>query len=110
MAKEPKDIDLIVGDDVFKLKVRNLPWALKNQIVSRCTTYTVNGEIKFDGDTYIKEVLKYRIVEAPWGVTNEVFLIQLNDDLGDALKTLVPNAFAPSNVNRDELKKESSVS
>ena len=49
--------------------------------------------LSFDADFYVKECLKAMIVKAPWGETNDVFLISINDDLGKALETIVPRAF-----------------
>ena len=42
---------------------------------------------------HIREVLKYMVVEAPWGATTDTFLAQINAELGNALESLVPKAF-----------------
>ena len=49
------------------------------------------------------------IVEAPWGVTTDAFLIQLKDDeFYSALEKLVPTAFTSkaSNIEVPKVKKE----
>ena len=50
------------------------------------------------------------IVEAPWGKTDDIFLLQLDRPLGDALGKLVPSATSDdeprSNKDFSEIKKE----
>lgn len=110
VSKDVYEITISIDEDEFKIKLRDLPWSLKNQLVSQCTSYTLDGNIKFNGDLYLREVLKYRIVEAPWGATTDVFLTQIDWKLGDALQKLVPEAFGSKTSNREELKKVSSDS
>lgn len=105
VSREGKDITLDVNGEELKLKVRSVPWSLKNSIISRCSKF-VEGALVFDGDAYVKESLKYMIVEAPWGQTTEVFLSSINEDLGGALESLVPRADSKKTSNVDSLKKE----
>jgi len=79
--------------DKFEVTVKQLSWAKRNQLVSKCLSLGTNGQNNFDGDLYIRECLKQMIVEAPWGVTNETFLASIDSRLGSALETLVPSAF-----------------
>jgi len=57
-----------------------------------------------------KECLKAMIVSAPWGETNDTFLISINDELGKALEALVPQAFGrdedSDGTEENALKKE----
>lgn len=100
VSREPKEMSLSVGGDEFKLKVRDIPRSKKNQIVSLAVKYDSDGNTHFDGDFYLRECLKFMIVEAPWGATDDRFLLQLKDvdegvsnPLADALEILVPGAF-----------------
>tara|TARA_Y100000310_G_scaffold268861_1_gene281738 strand:+ start:4127 stop:4558 length:432 start_codon:yes stop_codon:yes gene_type:complete len=98
-----------VKRDVITLKVKHLPWSRRNQIMTKSVSWTENGQTNFDGDFYVRECLKEMIVEAPWGKTNDIFLIRVGDVLGNALETLVPKAFdrGDSNVQTvDDIKKE----
>ena len=47
------------------------------------------------------------IVEAPWGATNEAFLVTIDERLGRALESLVPTAFGADEggPTPDEIKK-----
>ena len=93
--------------DSFEVTVKQLSWVKHNQLVSKCLSVGSKGEQSFDGDLYIKECLKEMIVEAPWGKTTESFLITIDERLGAALESLVPQAFAgDSQTNPDTIKKE----
>tara|TARA_R110000823_G_scaffold232289_1_gene358853 strand:- start:160 stop:492 length:333 start_codon:yes stop_codon:yes gene_type:complete len=87
-------LDLPYEEDEEKIEVsvRSLSWSKKNSLVSQCTNYGSDGQVAFDGQTYINEVLKYIITEAPWGATNDIFLAKVNLKLGGALEKLVPSA------------------
>ena len=89
------------------LKLRGLPWSLKNQKISLAVTWGEGGQTSFDGDFYIRECLKWMVVDAPWGETTDSFLAQCGPELGVALENLVPKAFVDtSTVTTDEVKKE----
>jgi len=44
-------------------------------------------------DTYMRETIKAMVVEAPWGVTNDMFLMSIDQQLGKALEDIIPSAF-----------------
>ena len=71
--------------------------------MSKCLSWDNSGNTGFDGDAYVRLCLKEIIQEAPWGNTTEAFLIRINDDLGQALETLVPRAFAGEEDLSDEI-------
>ena len=77
----------------FSVTVKPLSWSKRNQILSRAMTWDGEGGTKFDGDTYVRECLKEMIVDAPWGKTSELFLISIDERLGNVLESLVPAAF-----------------
>lgn len=109
VGREAREVEIEAEGDTFTIKVRSVPWSRKNQLVSLALKWDAGGNTQFDGDQYIRECLKYMIVEAPWGATTDVFLSQVGDELGSALEALVPKAFggkekkAPS---PDDIKKE----
>ena len=101
-----KVVDL--GDDSFEVRVKELTWFKRNEIMSKCMTVLPNVESSFDGALYVREVLKLIIVEAPWGATNDLFLLSIDTRLGQALETLVASMSEPTNeeLSLDETKKE----
>lgn len=110
VGKGVQEVSLMVGEDELLLKVRDVPWSKRNQIISQALSWDSSGTTRFDGDLYIRECLKYMVVEAPWGQTTEIFLTQVDEELGKALEALVPKAFAPKAgvaVSVDEIKKGS---
>jgi len=92
-------------DDEFEVKIKQLAWTRRNQLVSKCLEWGQNGESSFNGDLYIRECLKEMIVEAPWGRTTEAFLISIDERLGTALEGLVPTAFAGDAQATQNIKK-----
>lgn len=106
LSREPKEIELTVDNEILKLKLRQIPWSLKNQLVSLHSYRDDEGKLRFDSDGYIRGCLKYMIVEAPWGDTTDIFLTQLGDnDLSSALESIVPGPWEAKTINREELKK-----
>ena len=91
--------------DEFEIKIKQLAWTRRNQLVSKCLEWGKNGESSFNGDLYIRECLKEMIVEAPWGKTTEAFLISIDERLGTALENLVPTAFAGDGTAANNIKK-----
>ena len=79
--------------DKFEVTIKQLSWAKRNQLVSRCLQLGTDGANSFNGDLYIRECLKEMITDAPWGKTTELFLISIDERLGSVLETLVPSAF-----------------
>ena len=96
---DTRQITLKVGDDEDELTlgIKDLGYVAKNKLVSSCYTYT-GGTVGFDMDTYMRETLKAMIVEAPWGVTNDMFLMSIDQHLGKALEEIIPSAFDAGNV------------
>ena len=73
--------------------------------MANCMKFDTKGNTNFEADTYVRAYLRELIVEAPWGVTTESFLLSIDTRLGGALEKLVPSAFAEDN-KVDEAKKE----
>lgn len=94
-----KEIDLTYKTAEIKLKVRQLSWSKKNQILSACFTYGTDSQMKFNFDKYIKDMLCEMIVEAPWGQTNHIFLSKISPEFGAMLEKLVPKAFEEGVTN-----------
>ena len=86
----------------FSVTVKPLSWAKRNHILSNAMTWDTDGATKFDGDIYVRECLKEMIVDAPWGKTTELFLISIDERLGNALETLVPSAFGSDTIGEVE--------
>ncbi len=113
VGREVKEIVLNVTSEdgeliELPLKLRGLPWSLKNQKVSLSVTWSEGGATSFDGDFYMRECLKWMIIEAPWGETTDTFLAQCGPELGTALESLVPKAFVDtSTITTETIKKES---
>ena len=110
VGREVKELYLsITAEDgeliEIPLKLRGLPWSLKNQKISLAVKWDDSGQTSFDGDYYIRECLKWMIVEAPWGRTTETFLLSIDSRLGAALEQLVPNLVG-TEENTDEIKKD----
>ena len=100
-----KEVTLLVGPDEDELTIttKDISWSKRNQIMSKCLSWDNAGNTAFDGDAYVRLCLKEIITEAPWGNTTEAFLIRINDDLGQALESLVPRAFADDSNLSDEI-------
>ena len=88
--------------DSIEITIKELSWSKRNQIMSMALNWDTDGNTGFHADVYTKECLKEVIVEAPWGQTSDVFLIQVGDQLGSALDSLVPKPF--SNAGRNSGK------
>lgn len=88
-----KEIEVEYNNVLIKIKIKNMSWSKKNQILTECFIYNTDGNIKFNFDKYMKRMLQEMIVEAPWGPTNEIFLNRIKPDFGSKLEKLVPKAF-----------------
>jgi hypothetical protein len=98
---EEKEVKL--SNDKFTVKVKDLSWSRKNQLIAKAMAFGGQTEgMSFDADYYVKECLKSMIIEAPWGKTNDTFLISINDELGKALEVLVPRAFGGEDDDDDD--------
>ena len=103
-----KKVTLTIGDteDKVELTIKQLSWSKRNQLISKCLTWVDGNQTSFNADLYVRECLKDMIIEAPWGRTTEAFLVTIDERLGTALETLVPNAFgAGNNPSVDTVKK-----
>jgi len=99
-------VDVVVGEDKFQVEIKQLTWFKKNQLITDCMTFTADGETKFNGSKYVKEVLKEIVTDAPWGKTTDAFLLSINADLGKALEAIVPKAFLTDELDIESVKKE----
>ena len=77
----------------FDVTVKPLSWSKKNQYLSKCLRWDSDGNTVFDGDAYVRLALQEMVVTAPWGKTSELFLISIDERLGNVLEQLVPQAF-----------------
>lgn len=104
---QTQTITLSNGDE-FDIDIKPISWSKKNQLIAKAMAFGGQTEgMSFDADYYVKECLKAMIVKAPWGETNDVFLISINDELGKALEEIVPKAFGGDvEVGDSDLKKE----
>ena len=105
IKSENQTYTIQVQDDEFDVVVRPMTWKSKNDLVAKCMTFDPTGASSFDSGKYVKEVLKYIIVEAPWGETNDEFLDSINSELGAALEQLVPSAMDTNLSDVDVIKK-----
>jgi hypothetical protein len=90
----------------FTVTVRPLSWSKRNQILSRAMAWDTEGGAKFDGDSYVRESLKEMLVDAPWGKTTELFLLSIDERLGSALESIVPQAFGTGEMDDIENLKD----
>ena len=98
------------GVEDVPIKVAGIPWAKLNYIKSQCVSYNDKQETQFDGQQYINECLKIMVVDAPWGATDDMFLLQVGGPLGAALEKLIPSAYSATDAEDEEsfsdIKKE----
>lgn len=88
------------------IMVVGIPWAKLNYIKSQSIKFDDDGKTQFDGQGYYNECLKQMIIEAPWGETTDLFLLQVGEHLGGALEKIVPSTTG----NKDEDKKKQDFS
>lgn len=107
-SNEKKIIKIPETGDEFEITVKKLSWNKRNQIVSNCLVIGKNGTQTFNGERYMKDMLKEIIIDSPWGPTTETFLVSIDERLGQALESLVPTAFGSEGGNDpEEIKKGS---
>jgi len=103
---EEKTIKIDATGDEFTIKIKPISWSRRNKIMSESVEFAPNGEqTAFDGDRFMRALLREMIVEAPWGRTTETFLLSIDSRLGAALEQLVPNLVG-TEENTDEIKKD----
>jgi hypothetical protein len=81
-------LKLVDGTEI-PLSIKPISWKRRNGILAS-STITRGDAVVIDIDSYISSCLKEMIVTAPWGTTTDTFLSTINDELGDALATIVP--------------------
>ena len=88
------------------LRVKDIPRMRKEAILSESMSWDASGNTHFRPSVFKNECLKLIIVEAPWGNTSDMFLASLGDnELSDALDTLIPSASSNTNSSSDTIKK-----
>jgi len=92
--------DAIIED--IEIKVIGIPWAKLNYIKSQCVSFDEEKNTHFDGQMYINECLKLMVLDAPWGKTDDIWLLQVGRSLGDELETIVPSAYQSQNNSSNE--------
>ena len=82
----------------------------RRDIKSQCISFDDNQNTHFDSQQYTNECLKIMVKEAPWGVTDDIFLIQIGDELGAVLEGILPKIGEEQNKDTGEtfsdIKKE----
>ena len=61
-----KKVTLVIeetGDEV-ELTIKQLSWSKRNQLISKCLTWTDGNKSAFNADLYVRECLKDMIIEA----------------------------------------------
>jgi len=92
------------GIEDVPIKVAGIPWAKLNYIKSQCVSYNDKTETQFDGQQYINECLKIMIVDAPWGATDDMFLLQVGGALGVELEKLIPSAYGTNDEEDEDIE------
>ena len=94
LAPQKEIVKIEETGEEFEIKIKQLPWAKRNQLLSDAFSFGTKGEANgFNAAYYVKECLKEMIIEAPLGRTTEAFLVSIDTRLGSALEALVPAAF-----------------
>jgi len=109
VTKEPESMTVVIEEtgESFEVKLRQISWAKRNQLISQFMSWDGDGNTSFNADGYVRACLKEMLVETPWGKTTETFLISIDARLGTALEKLVPNAFGIEEVDPSAVKKGS---
>lgn len=94
------------------IQIVGIPWAKLNYLKSQCVSFDEKQQTHFDSQQYIQECLKLMIVEAPWGKTDDIFLLQVDGPLGTELEKIIPSAYEKTEQGEkkgetfSEIKKE----
>lgn len=95
----------------IEIQVVDMSWARLNQVRAQCAVFnSKTNSSHFDVQTYNNTCLQEMIVEAPWGETNTMFLLQVGNELGSALEKIVPALSEDEDLesevdNPEEIKK-----
>lgn len=102
-ATEEKILRLSDGTEI-PLTIKPISWKRRNAILADSTVAMGDGAA-INLDTFITSCLKEMIVDAPWGKTTDTFLTSINDELGDALATIVPKPLEDGSDGVELVKK-----
>ena len=75
----------------INIVIRPITWMRQHEI--RATSYELNAQtqtVQFSMSSYVSNCLEEMVVDAPWGLTNGIFLATVTPEFGSALETLVP--------------------
>ena len=91
----------------IELTIAPLSWARFHQIRSNSAMFdNKNNRSYFDLHTFYSQCLKEIIVNAPWGETTDMILLQVTQELGYQLEQLVPELDGSTeDLSIDEIKK-----
>ena len=100
----PEDVHNSVVEEV-PLVVKPLTWMEHHEIRNKSMAINpITNEFGFSIPEYINNCLKSMILEAPWGETNDMFLLQVGPELGAALERVIPSLNTPE-VSSDVVEK-----
>lgn len=86
-----EDFEIKYKDDVFKFRLRKLPWLQVTEILSKATSYTQEETAQVNMRLYYEEYLVAALVEAPWNLEESRFILRkLDPEFGDLLEKHVP--------------------
>ena len=93
--------------ETVDITVIPLSWARFHQIRSNSAIFDQKtGQSHFDLHTFYTQCLKEIIVDAPWGETNDIILLQVTQELGYQLEQLIPSIDGSTeDLSIDEIKK-----
>ena len=95
------------GVEPVPVKVIDISWARLNQIKSQCAIFnSKENSSHFDTQVYFNTCLQEMVVEAPWGETNTMFLLQVGHELGNALEKIAPSLEEDSDAEVSEISPE----
>jgi hypothetical protein len=87
----PDEFEITFKGEVFKFRLRKLPWLKMTGIISKATYYDGKGSARIDMDLYYEEYLVAALAEAPWPLEETRINLRLLDaDFGDLLEEHVP--------------------
>ena len=110
---ETRDVELEFKNVKVQVKVKDLGWTEKNNILSKCFAYQTDGAMSFDFSKYMRMSLLKIVVSLMVAGTvvpiDEVFFARLNPQFGAMLEKLVPQAFEEVKTNDFFVKKSDSL-
>lgn len=90
--------------EIYKFKVRELPWVQITKIASKCLDYT-GKKVTIDRSEFDVQFLEDALIEAPWPLDKTRYVVKrINKEFGILLrKYIIPDPFTSED---EELKKE----